>query len=250
MVGAPAAEDAVARARRLPRLGVGLHLVLVDGKPILPADQVDELLGPDGRFLPDMAVAGLRFAFNPRARRQLAAEIEAQFTAFATTGLGLDHVNAHKHFHLHPVIAGLIVETGRRFGARAVRVPAEPHDVLNRIERGPGSIGAALIKPWLALLRRRLVNAGIQVNDHAFGIAWSGALTEPRLLGLLRNLPDGVSEIYCHPATAQDVDGMTPGYRHVDELSALVSPAIRRLVDELGLRPVGYGDLSKPSTSP
>ncbi len=109
MIGAPAAADAVERARRLPGLRVGLHLTLVDGRPVLPAEEAAALVGDDGRFDPNMARAGVRFFFLPRVRRQLAREIRAQLAAFRATGLTLDHVNAHKHMHLHPTVARLLI---------------------------------------------------------------------------------------------------------------------------------------------
>ena len=113
MVAAPAAADAVTRARRMPGLGVGLHLVLVEGHPALAPDLIPDLVDGAGLFRTDMARAGAAMFFLPRVRRQLAMEIEAQFAAFAATGLALDHVNAHKHFHLHPTIAGMILKIGR-----------------------------------------------------------------------------------------------------------------------------------------
>ena len=88
-----------------------------------------------GNFRTDMARAGAAMFFLPKVRRQLEAEIEAQFAAFAATGLPLDHVNAHKHFHLHPTIAGLIVKLGKRHGVKGARVPLEPQAVLGRIEK-------------------------------------------------------------------------------------------------------------------
>src|SRR5271155_3192167 len=121
MVGAPAAADAVARARALPSLAVGLHLALVEAKPVLPPEQVSHLVDGRGMFRENMAAAGATMFFNSAARRQLAAEIAAQFEAFAATGLTLDHVNAHKHFHLHPTIAGLILKIGASHGLRAAR---------------------------------------------------------------------------------------------------------------------------------
>src|SRR5690348_18493966 len=139
MVGAPAARDAVARARRLPRLKVGLHLALVDGRPTLPPDAVPDLVDPSGAFDDNMLRAGLRFFFSRRARRQLAAEIRAQFTAFRATGLMLDHVNAHKHLHIHPTVAALVIAIGREFGMRAVRVPAEPWGVLRQAAAAEGA---------------------------------------------------------------------------------------------------------------
>src|ERR1700761_7238600 len=133
MVAGDAAADAMARAKRLPTLGVGLHLVLVEGRPMLPASQVPDLIDATGHFRTNMALAGVNFFFRPQVRRQLAAEIEAQFAAFAATGLPLDHVNAHKHFHLHPTIAGLILSIGARYGLAAARAPIEPADILDRI---------------------------------------------------------------------------------------------------------------------
>ena len=104
MVTGEAAEDAVRRAKRMPRLGVGLHLVLVDGTPMLSADRIPELVGPDGRFSADIFAIGVRIFCHRAARRQVAAEIRAQLEAFRRTGLALDHVNAHHHFHLHPTV--------------------------------------------------------------------------------------------------------------------------------------------------
>jgi len=88
-----------------------------------------------GFFRTDMAHMGVDMFLRPKVRRQLAAEIAAQFEAFRASGLRLDHVNAHKHFHLHPTVAGQIIEIGRRFGMSAARVPMEPVSVLHRIER-------------------------------------------------------------------------------------------------------------------
>ena len=134
MVSGAAAADAVARARKLPKLRVGLHLVLVDGKPVLPARLVPDLVDRNGNFRNDMARAGAAIFFRSKVKAQLAAEIEAQFEAFAATGLKLDHVNAHKHFHLHPTIAALIVTFAAAHGAKGARVPLEPQKILAQIE--------------------------------------------------------------------------------------------------------------------
>jgi hopanoid biosynthesis associated protein HpnK len=233
MVGAPAAADAVARAKRLPNLRVGLHLNLVDGRPVLPSRKIPALVRGRDEFDCNLVRAGVRFFFLPRARRELAREIRAQFAAFHATGLTLDHVNAHKHMHLHPTVAGLVVEIGRDFGIKAMRVPAEPVAPLRRAfpdER----FATPLYKPWIERLRRRLRRAGLVTNDQIFGLAWSGAMSETRILGLLPHLPEGVSEIYFHPTA----DGR-PG-----ELAALLSPAVARRLAELGVAPVTYSDLT------
>ncbi|MBS0282630.1 MAG: hopanoid biosynthesis-associated protein HpnK [Proteobacteria bacterium] len=241
MVSGAAAHDAVARARNMPSLRVGLHLVLVEGKPVLPARAVPDLVDAQGYFRTDMARAGAAMFFLPKVRAQLAAEIEAQFEAFAATGLKLDHVNAHKHFHLHPTIAGLMVKAGRAHRARGARVPLEPQAVLGRIERhrAPGVV--ALTAPFARALRARFRRAGIAAPDQVFGLAWSGAMTLPRLKGLIEHLPEGLSEIYLHPATGA-YPGSAPGYAYGEELRALTDPGMPGLIAAHDIRLGGFCD--------
>ena len=245
MVGAPAVADAVARAHRLPDLRVGLHLVLVDGLPTLSCAEISGLVRRDGRFDPHVGRAGVRFFALPQVRRQLAMEIRAQFEAFHATGLRLDHVNAHKHMHLHPTVARAVIEIGRDYGMIAVRLPSEPVEPL-RAAFPDEHYSAPLYRPWIDWLRRRLHSAGLFVNDNFFGLAWTGGMVEGRLLRLLPQLPQGLSEIYFHPATARSaaLSAAMPGYRHEEELAALLSPAAKSLVASLGIRLGGYSDFA------
>ena len=218
MVTGDAAGDAVERARRIPSLGVGLHVVLVEGRPALPPEQLPDLVESSGQFRTDMVRTAIDIFAKPAARAQLLAEVEAQFARFAATGLPLDHVNAHKHFHLHPTIASTILAVGRRYGMKAIRAPIEPKKVLSKIE--PGSGGIDMTRAWALLVRRRMRAAGMLVPDQVFGLAWTGGLNTARLRGLIANLPDGLTEIYAHPATGP-YPGSAPGYAYVQELAAL-----------------------------
>ncbi len=239
MVAGDAADDAVERARRLPALGVGLHLVLVEGRPQLPPEQIPALVGSDGLFRTDMVRTALTIFASPAARRQLAAEIEAQFAAFVATGLTLDHVNAHKHFHLHPTIASAILHAGKRHGLRAMRAPIEPPGVIAALEGTRQHTGIEHL--WARVLRRRLRRHGLTVPDQVFGLAWSGALTAERLLGLLGNLPPGLTEIYAHPALGP-YPGSAPGYRYGEELAALIDPLAKATINRNGLRTGRFAD--------
>jgi hopanoid biosynthesis associated protein HpnK len=241
MVSGAASADAVRRAKAMPKLRVGLHLVLVEGKPVLPAGAVPDLVTDNGNFHSGMARAGAAMFFLPHVRRQLEAEMEAQFSAFAATGLKLDHVNAHKHFHLHPTIAALIVTLGRKHGARGARVPLEPQSVLGWIEPHGASALATLTAPFALALRRRFKQAGIAVPDQVFGLAWSGAMRPDRLAGLLAHLPEGLSEIYMHPATGA-YPGSAPGYEYATELAALTDPRMAGLISQRDIRLGGFAD--------
>ncbi|HEY5209683.1 MAG TPA: hopanoid biosynthesis-associated protein HpnK [Stellaceae bacterium] len=217
MVAGDAAADAVARARRLPSLGVGLHLVLVDGAPILPPARLPDLVDATGRFPNAPARLGARLYFSAAARRQAEAETRAQLDAFRATGLPLDHVNAHHHFHFHPAVRDLLIRLAPEYGIRAIRVPREP--------------GNMLLRPFAASLRRRFDRAGIVHNDWQLGLSDTGAMTTARTKELLGLLPNGVTEIYFHPA---------PGN---DDHQALVDPEIVAMLKARHLHPTVFAQL-------
>jgi hopanoid biosynthesis associated protein HpnK len=242
MVGSPAAADAVARARRLPRLCVGLHIVLVEGRPVLPPERLPDLVDANGCFRGDMGALGLDIFTRPSVRRQIAAEIEAQFEAYRATGLALDHVDAHKHFHLHPTIAGQTIAIGQRYGLRALRVPREPASVLAEVDSSAPPRRDYLTAPWAALLGHRARRAGLRIADAVFGLAWSGAMTEARLSGVLSRLSESCTEIYLHPATGDRFAGHAPGYRYTDELAALTAPSALAAASRPDVRLGGYSD--------
>lgn len=241
MVAGPASGQAVAIAKRLPGLRVGLHLTLLDGAPVSAPQDIPDLIDAESRLRGDMvrlACALLR----PSVRRQVRREIAAQFEAFHKTGLALDHVNAHKHFHVHPLLAGEVVSACIAHGTTALRVPDEPLAVVARID---GARAAATgMMPWSALLRQRARRAGLTTPDAVFGLRWSGQITASRLAGLLSKLPPGLIEIYTHPATSDSFVGHASGYRYRDELAALTDPAVLAAMRALARRRGGFADFA------
>lgn len=224
MVAGPAAADAIRRARAMPSLRVGLHLVTIEGDAMLPPAAIPDLVDAAGRFPSDQLRLGIDYFFRPSIRRQLAAEIRAQFAAFAATGLLLDHANSHKHMHLHPTVGAAMLSIGAEFGLRRVRVPNEPPAIMARLGTRIG-FGARTLHEWTRLFRRQARAGGMATDDHCFGLAWSGHMTVDRVARLVAHLPDGASEIYFHPATERDavLQRLMPDYEHEAELATLLN---------------------------
>lgn len=248
MVGADATADAVDRARRYPCLRVGLHLVLVAGRPILPREVVPNLVDRRGEFSHHLIGPGLNFLFHAAARRELEAEIRAQFQAFQRTGLPLDHVNAHRHMHLHPTVLGLILKVGREYGLRAMRLPYEPLILSWQASRRvlPQRFGAWLVLlPWIGHLQRRLRSANVRSNQFVFGLSHSGTMYVDLVLQILKHLPQGTTEIYFHPATrpCPEIDRTMPRYHHQREFEALTSPIVQEALLVSGVQRIAFSDL-------
>jgi hopanoid biosynthesis associated protein HpnK len=246
MMGGAAVEDAVFRAKRMPRLRVGLHVAVTDARPVSDPATIPLLVNARGEFSKNFLERGMRFAFGRGVRGQLAAEIRAQFQAFAASGLVMDHINGHNHMHVHPVVFDLMLRIGSEFGVRAVRIPYEPFGpswrAAHRDLAARFGYGVAL-SPLTAWMRTRARRSGFVTNDYLFGIADTGGMTAERVLRLLANLPHGVSEFHFHPATGS-WPGIHPGARYEEELAALTSPQVAAAIQAAGIETTTFGELA------
>lgn len=247
MIGEHAASDAIERARRNPQLRVGLHVALCEARPLLAPQEISGLVDANGELL-DPVRAFANF-FRPCVHAQIEREMRAQFDAYRATGLTLDHVNAHNNMQLHPVVLPILLRVAREYGARALRVPYEPLLASWRAARRgllPRVLGSFMQLPWVLHVKRSARRAGFDVNDYFFGMYDCGALDEELLVRFVENLPHGVSEIHCHPATRRcpEIDRSMPRYRHEAELAALTSPALRAALHATDVYPLaGFGEL-------
>lgn len=247
MVTGPAFDDALRRARRLPNLGVGLHLALYDA----PAGHGEpSRIAPDGRTLGmDSTGTGAAIMLSGKVRAAARREIAAQFEAYRKTGLSLGHLDGHWHCHQHPAVLAMAIEAGRPLGLRAVRVPYEPYGFSRRVAGGgaqPARLAHALSHIPLALeMRRQLNAAGLRGNDTFFGMNDAGGVTEPLLLAMIAALRPGVTEAGLHPAAAHwpGPHNLPEDWRPATELAALTSPAVRQALTANGVELCRWADL-------
>lgn len=236
MVNEAAVDEAVALARENPKMGVGLHLTLLRGHSALAPSEIPDLVDENRRFCESPTQAGLRYFFRRGLRDQLRREIAAQLEKFIKTGLPLDHVNGHLHIHLHPAVFQILMELQPRFGIQRIRLTRDLFWLNMRLDSGRLAYRAthAIIYRCLSAwagpkLRRR----GVRSVPLVFGLLQDSHVDESYMNRLLDWLPAGDSELYSHPSLDE--------FKH--ELEALVSPRIRRRVDELGIQLIRYQDL-------
>ena len=247
MVSEPAAADAVTRARNLPGLNVGLHVVVAAGTPCLSPAEIPYLVDEHNKLPSNPVTSGIRIFFLPKVRRQLEAEIRAQFETFKKTGLRLDHVNVHKHLHLHPAILDMIIKIGREYDLKAVRIPDEPplKSLINsRKENFQRYLRWMFLKPLVSRMRKRLQENNILGNDIIYGMHDSGHMNLDTLIRILPHLPAGLTEIYFHPATGtwDGRDPDTDDYEFEAEYKALIHPRTRRAIEKFSIELTGFGD--------
>jgi predicted glycoside hydrolase/deacetylase ChbG (UPF0249 family) len=219
MVGRPAAAEAAALAREMPGLGVGLHLELCADAP---------------------EKAGLRYFFDAKARAGVEGEIRAQFDALLKLGLKPTHVDGHINIHVHPVIFPALCRVAREYAVARVRLPSGelsanldyPGDRDPLLPRIALAGTFAAMGAWIAGSAR-----GLTVPT-TFGLLRSGRMTEDYVLWLVKNLPEGLSEIYCHPCAdpaSAVTDRPTATHQTVTELRMLTSPRVSAALETAGV---------------
>lgn len=239
MVNGPAFEDAVARARRLPRLGVGLHLALVETPPTLPASEWNGALEPDGRFPFNPVKAGLRYWFRRRYRETIGREVRAQLERFRATGLPCTHIDGHMNLQVHPVVREAVLAAAKEFAVSWVRAPWDDLALTLRIDasRLPLKVlYAALFRPLSARMRQRASEVGVRTCDGVHGVYQSGRIDARFLCELVGKLGPGIRELYLHPR----LDATGPNA----DLVAISDPAVREAQERAGFRLAHFGEVA------
>ena len=233
MVTGDAAQNAIALAKNHPHLAVGLHLVLVCGKSVLPPAQIPHLVDSQGNFSDNPTQAGLNYQFNQATRAELRLEIAAQLEKFRDSGLNLSHVDGHLHLHVHPVILNILTEFAVEFQIKFIRLPSEELTKNLKIDRRN-----LLIKIVWSIVFGQLRNYGesllkahnIKFADRVYGLLQTGNMSEEYLLSLIPQIEAELVEIYAHPALV-NTDINNGGEI---ELKALLSHKVRELLTVKG----------------
>ncbi|MGA9069789.1 MAG: ChbG/HpnK family deacetylase [Terracidiphilus sp.] len=202
MACASATNEAIELACATPTLGVGCHVVLVDGKSVLSAREISSLarLGT-GRFYPTLGTF-LRALFTGRIRSsEIEAETGAQIALLQSKGVKLTHIDTHKHTHIFPAVLRPVLRAAKAAGIHAVRNPFEPA-WSRRAMRGAPLIRRAevnLLRLWEPAFRRIVAEEGFVTTDGALGVLATGSLDAAQFDSLLGNLLAGTWELVTHP---------------------------------------------------
>jgi hopanoid biosynthesis associated protein HpnK len=249
MPTAPAFHHALALARQLPRLCLGLHLTLAQGRAALPPRHIPHLADSQGNFSPNPVAAGWRYYFQPRLLPEIRRELAAQMEVALNTGLRFWFLNGHLNLHLHPRILPIVLDLAREYQLPAIRLCGE--DWLATLALAPDQplpkIAQGLIFTWLSRRARVLADAAaLAYNDHLFGLTHDGRMTEEHILGLISRLKPGVTEICFHPALDPDPElrHWGPAYRRAEELAALLSPRLQDALNAAGVALIDFRRLA------
>jgi hopanoid biosynthesis associated protein HpnK len=247
--------DGVKTASELPGLGVGVHLNLSDGAPIAPAERVKSLLNEDGEFAGGTESLLMRLTTKSLQAKEVEREWDAQIEKVRGAGIRPTHLDGHKHVQMLPGLFGIALRLAKRHGIAAVRVSHEASPLRTALSDGNESSGVTLkqgvqargLKLLARDAREMADRAGISTADYFCGIAQTGVLTKAGVQKLLSSLPEGTTELMCHPGYADEELRKTHTRLQESrqtELEILTDKTIRKSVAELGIRLINYEQAS------
>jgi len=202
MARAGATDAAIDLAGATPSLGVGCHVVLVDGEPVLPAHEIPSLIDPKtGRFRIALG-AFLRRLLTGRVKsEEIETEARAQIQFLQNRGVRVTHIDAHKHTHMFPAVLRPVLRAARACGVRAVRNPFEPVWAV-RASAGASfaRIAEVTVLRWMQPRCAKIIaEEGFATTDGTIAMVGTGVLNTAMVRSLLNNLPEGTWELVTHP---------------------------------------------------
>ena len=185
--------------------------------------------------------------------RQIVGEFLAQIWKLRAAGIEPTHYDTHKHTHCHPVVMEALAQVASQTGVGKVRRPYEaPRDILGvtgsggaqaPVQEKVGALAAHLTQwNFERLIKRR----GLSAPDHFYGMTATGRLDAAGIAMLLDKLPEGTSELMCHPGVndaALAATGTRLRQQRQNELNALLAPGLRNVLERRGIQLISYRDL-------
>jgi len=242
---------AVALARGEPGLGVGVHLNLSDGRPVLDAWTVPSLVEGQGNFHGGPAAILFRSLRGRLRLEEVEQEWDAQVRKVRDAGIQPTHLDGHKHVHMLSGLFEAALRVAQRHGIRAVRIAQEDLGLAAALADGRGGVEAAkqgLLARAMTLISmgagEKARRAGLATADFFCGIEQTGTLQQAGVEALLWNLPEGITELMTHPGYADEALRQSRTRlreERQNELQILTSPTLRKIIATLGIRLVHYG---------
>lgn len=247
MCSAPAFSDAVELAKECPGLGIGVHLTLVGGvKPLLPIEEVASLVDERGLLFPDYIAFSKRFYTGTIKKSELEKELRAQIECALATGLAITHIDSHQHTHVLPGINDVVLDLCKKYKLSKIRIPQEAYTFNGGFEASWGrTIGRNGLTFFSKILKNKAQAVGISSTDNFFGMLAGGNLNARLVRNIIKQLPEGSSEIMTHPGMSNGVLSSVFNWQYhwEQELASYVDIENKNLLKPENIKLINFGEL-------
>jgi hopanoid biosynthesis associated protein HpnK len=253
MANGAAFNDAVEHAKANPELGIGCHLVLVGGQSVAAAKNISSLADAEGNLPATLPVLVKKLSAGAIKPEEIAVELRAQISKAISAGIQPTHLDSHKHTHSHPRVMEQVARVAEEFGIRRIRKPFEDFGSLIALAFRNGSrwwsrnATAILAHAAAPAFRRIIHDHHLVTPEHFWGVAATGTLNRGAILSMISSMPEGVSELMCHPGHCdRELEQSNTRLKQEREweLEALIEPGVRAALKQQHVELISYRGLN------
>jgi hopanoid biosynthesis associated protein HpnK len=237
----------VAALKENPGLGVGVHLTLVNGRPLSHPVAIPTLLNEDGNFVADYQEFFARFLLGKIKLSEVRSEWAKQIIHVKNQGIKITHLDSHQHLHVFPGIRNCVGYLAKEFHIAKVRWPGENIMFFGGATPSLKRLPARDVLTGISFLSKIYFREKhLATPDHFYGMLWGGHLNETKLMKIITRLPLGSSEIMTHPGLNNQAleSKLAWGYQWEEELTALTSQNLKNLIRQQEIQLINYRDLN------
>lgn len=238
-------EHAIGIIRSNPKLDIGVHLTLVEEKPVLDAAKLPSLVGENGQFHKHATNFTKKYYSDKISFDEARNELNAQFEKVLDHGVKVSHIDSHQHLHMLPKILDITIGLAHRYKVKFIRFPREKFSSYMFLDLKSLSriMQMIAVNRFCSVARNRIPLK----TDHFAGFYFGGKLSKQNLLTLINNLPMvGVCELMCHPGMSEDLTNYTHWkYRQVEEMLALVDTEVATVIIKKNIEISSFKNLSE-----
>ncbi len=237
MTNMPGFEKTVQLLRKHDDLGVGIHLNLTENYPVVKC--LNNIINKDKELINANIKKALMQNLN---LTEIETELEAQIIRGQNSGLGITHLDSHKHVHVLPGIQKVVLKLAKKFRIPKIRSPSD-RVINSKLIFTKQYLKRLLINYYALKFKKNLRILNVKTPSNFFGILETGKLNIRNLANVIKHIPDGTSELMCHPGYLDySIKGSLVRSRET-ELKALLSPKIKQIIKRKGIHLINYGDL-------
>lgn len=223
---------------------IGAHLALTEIVPLTNPDRIATLVGKEGRFHKNHNIFFLKFCLSKISAEEIYAELKGQMDRLKSAGIPVTSLSSHEHIHLYPDILKIFVRIAKEYDIPAIRY------VHGDVMVGPVGFKKLCRKLVLSFFQTGmssiLKNSGLKYTDNFMGLLDSGNLEEETLVGMIKTMPEGTTELVAHPGllSPEVLDRCIFHARCETDLASLISKRVKKVIQDNGIELINFSALS------
>jgi len=253
VVNFQAIEEVGKLASEFKPISIGIHFNLSVGSPVCKPKEIPSLINEKGEF------HGAHFSSlimkGKIVEEEMLKELRAQAKLLKSQGVRISHWDGHQNKHLYPLFFRCGMTVAEEFGIEAIRTHRRylfssesknrTWDLVKYYISHPKQIATHI---YARRNTKMAEKSGFKAADRLITPAYLDRSKKSNLetwVAIMKRLPEGTNEIYCHPGYPDDTLRKYAVYvdERLEEVTIMKSAEVKKAARENGVTLISFWEL-------